>query len=322
MPTQVDGFILTRQWIKAVGQDANAAAQQVINDIAATLVRNAEQHNPPQSQLSHSIVSNLSAATADNSSATESEIEDRAIRADMATADWFRDAYAFFEDRLAEAFRGVHGLQIYKGRDALARLETLLKSPLTIQRHHANQPIWWWSGRGNMSIDGFKVLDDVRLWCLMSRYELLINTVAVFRTNKSYRSFVYVSVDADQPTGVSGITPEQIHDDIQEYGFSTEYVGFWNGRYVKGEEYEDGFAELDGKVVKLSNAESRTRYLSAYNFFLATQASAFSASENDEAVDNLCQSLLKGKLTIAQAVDDIGALPFSGHFNSLRLWMD
>ena len=317
LATQASGFILTRQWSKVIGQDAKVAAQQMTGDLASIPNARDSTSNLGEPDNSQSTISDQSGEILDDNNATHDELEDRFDRAEMARAEWLRDASVFLEDRLAEAFPGVRGLQTYQGQDALVRLKTLLKSPLTIARHHANTPLWWWRGSSNMYFDTFRVLDENRLWCLMSGYEFLINSVVVFRTLKSYRSFVYVSVDADKPTGVYPITSTWIEEHVRQYGYCEECVGYWNGHYVKGEEYDDGYAEIDGKSVRISGAERRRRYLSRYNFFISTQASVFSTGRNDQLIDRICRDLLENRLTLEHAASTLEKIPFSDRLSSL-----
>jgi hypothetical protein len=252
--------------------------------------------------------SNNDAKNANPSIGDANDVQEVAERASGAKAEreraaWFRDALDFFAGRLARTFPGTSGLRIFHGQEALTRLARLLETPLTLSYHNDNAPLWWWRGTMNMYIDHFAVLNDQELRCLLWHDELLIDTVAVYRSpTRDYRNFVYVATRPDQPTGIYPIDVGEIEQDIKLYGYSREETGYWKGRHVSRAEYDDGYAEIEGQIVRLKGAEVRCRYLTPYNFFVASQLSVLNNVTLDSTFEELCQKLLKGEIELDDVV--------------------
>lgn len=222
------------------------------------------------------------------------------------TALWYQHALDFFDERLCEAFPGARGLCVFSGQDAFRRVSRLLRDPLAISEgDHASCPLWWWRGIGHMFIDQFRVLDQGELKCLLGHDELVIDTVAVYREPRLYRSFVYVSALAEQPTGIRPITPRDIRGMVKEIGYAREGVGYWNGHYVTYEEYQDGHAEIDGEIIRIQGAELRIRHLTPYNLFISSQVSVLNSVSVDATVDEFCKGLLSGTISPETVVENI-----------------
>lgn len=257
------------------------------------------------------------------STPTSGTAVDRDTQAFLDRADQLHRALDLFSDRLAEAFPGVRGLRTFTGQAAISRLTRLLKDPLTIIQHRGEStPIWWWRGFQNNAIDRFFVPDNEKPRCVLGHDELLIESVSVYRSARDYRSFVYVTTRADDPSGVYTQTSEHIEEMVQTFGFAFEEMGFWNGQYVSRAEYDDGFAEIDGKSVRIRDAESRVRYLTPYNFFIASVTSVFNSPDGDSAMAPLCQSLLQGKANLEDVVQVVEDLELSGRIGEAYFWID
>ena len=182
----------------------------------------------------------------------------------------------FFANRVSAAFPGVRDLYWFTdGKEALDRLQILLKEPLAFENavgHGTSpNPIWWWRAGSCLPIEVFRRLSDTR--CLMDIHELEISKIAVYRSSAYYRSFVYVEVSPDQPTGLYPSDEETIRHRIEAIGYASEEYGLFQNIPITRACYDDGAAVVDGVVMDISGAELRVRYLSSYNFLIASQSS-------------------------------------------------
>jgi diguanylate cyclase (GGDEF)-like protein len=83
----------------------------------------------------------------------------------------------FFNDRVCDAFPGVRGLAVFDApNEIIARLSELLKEPLEFK---GQAPIWTMTGRGDMYLKRFEVIDDTRVRIGVHRY--VVKRLAVFR---------------------------------------------------------------------------------------------------------------------------------------------
>lgn len=237
------------------------------------------------------------------------------VQAERERAAWFRDALDFLARRLARTFPGTSGLRIFHGQQALSRLARLLEDPLTLSHHDDNAPLWWWRGTMDMYIDHFEVINSQELRCLIGHDELLIDTIAVHRSpTADYRSFVYLATCPDQPTGVYPTSASKIERDLALNGYSREDLGHWNGRYISREEYDDGYAEIDGQIVSLNDAELRRRFLTPYNLFITSQTSVLNSPEGDQISGDFCRLLLQETTSLDDVVQVIENLPLPQDF--------
>lgn len=68
------------------------------------------------------------------------------------------DSTSFFAFRFAQAFAGARSIKWFEGKDAVKRLNILLREPLTFEKPGGYvTPIWWWRD-GNLQISRFKRL--------------------------------------------------------------------------------------------------------------------------------------------------------------------
>jgi hypothetical protein len=230
----------------------------------------------------------------------------------LERAGWFHRALEFFEDRLCEAFPGVRRLREFSGPEAVTRLGRLLREPLQLGKH-SNAPLWWWRGRSDLPIDHFEVLDRDGSLCLLNQDELIVDQVFVYRSRRVYQSFVYIATHPSQPTGLyPPMTPEQLDADIRLYGYVYETVGYWQGRYLRWEEYTDGYTEIDGDIVELKAATERTRYFTPYNLFITSQTSVLNSIGFDKRLDKICRTLLQGTVGMEQVINEIESLELTG----------
>ena len=92
------------------------------------------------------------------------------------------------------------------------------------------------------------------------------------------------------------------------YGDRDE-AGYYKGKYVRREEYDDGFAEIDGTVVETSGeAELRVRYFRPTVVLVAPALSMVGAMANDPDRKRLVEHLEALHAVEREAVAEIGRM--------------
>ncbi len=218
----------------------------------------------------------------------------------------------FFADRIAKAFPGVRGLHWFKkSKEALDRLDLLLKQPLFFEKSvgygTTTDPIWWWRDTSSSWIKKLQRLSETR--CLLDRYELDIDKVAVFHSNAYYKCFVYVEVNRDKPVGVCETTEEDIERMVSNWGYALEEYGLFDQIPITRTCYDDGAAVINGTVVDTSSAELRVRYLSKYNFLIAPKFSPVNSRKFEKISGKIFNEILVHKGDLQELCDIIERLP-------------
>lgn len=218
----------------------------------------------------------------------------------------------FFAYRIAKAFPGIRGLHWFKkSKEALDRLDLLLKEPLFFEKGigygTTTDPIWWWRDMRSSWIKKLQRLSETR--CLLDRYELDIDKVAVFHSNIYYKCFVYVEVNRDKPVGVCETTEEDIDRLVSDFGYAWEEYGLFDQTPITRTCYDDGAAVINGNVVDTSGAELRVRYLSKYNFLIASKFSPVNSREFEKISGQIFNEILVGKRDLQELCDMIQRLP-------------
>jgi len=218
----------------------------------------------------------------------------------------------FFDNRFSSAFPGVRDIHWFTdGKQALDRLQLLLKKPIAFEKEMGHgtthDPIWWWRGVSCLPISVFRRLSDTR--CLMDVHELEISKIAVYRSRAYYQSFVYVEVSPDQPTGLYAADEATIHNLIESFGYAFEEYGLFQNIPITRACYDDGAAVIDGVVVDASGAELRVRYLSTYNFLIASKFSPINSSEFDALSKPLLTDMLSGRDHLKELCTILDRLP-------------
>lgn len=218
----------------------------------------------------------------------------------------------FFADRIAKAFPGIRGLHWFKkSKEALDRLDLLLKQPLFFEKSIGHgtttDPIWWWRDMRGLWIKKLQRLGETR--CLLDRNELDIDKVAVFHSDIYYKCFVYVEVNRDKPVGVCETTEEDIERLVSNFGYAWEEYGLFDQTPITRTCYDDGAAVINGNVVDTSSAELRVRYLSKYNFLIASKFSPVNSREFENISGQIFNEILVGKGDLQELCDIIERLP-------------
>jgi len=218
----------------------------------------------------------------------------------------------FFAYRITKAFPGIRGLHWFKkSKEALDRLDLLLKQPLFFEKSIGHgttvDPIWWWRDMSSSWIEKLQRLSETR--CLLDRYELDIDKVAVFHSNTYYKCFVYVEVNRDKPVGVCETTEEDIERMVSNWGYASEEYGLFDQTPITRTCYDDGAAVINGNVVDTSSAELRVRYLSKYNFLIASKFSPVNSRKFEKISGQIFNEILVGKRDLQELCDIIERLP-------------
>jgi hypothetical protein len=212
----------------------------------------------------------------------------------------------FFDNRVSGAFPGGRGARSFtEAAEAIKRLLLLLKAPTAFDMatgHNVmTDPIWWFRGVSSMPISVFRQLGHNR--CLMDEHELEINRVAVYRSLHYARSFVYIEARPDQPSGLYDMDTKKVEQSAAKYGYAAEEYAVFQGTMITRACFDDGAAEIDGEIVDVGGAEPRVRYLSPYNFVIASKFSAFNLPSCESEVNILLNDMMRDRATL----DDLTA---------------
>jgi serine/threonine protein kinase len=123
-----------------------------------------------------------------------------------------------------------------------------------------------------------KLSDDV--W-LINSWECKIESIWINKSYSEHRDYILL-ICAPMPSF-----------GMHSQALELEEAAWFMDRYITRGEYDDGFAEIDGKVVELKGrAEARIRATKRIFMFLATHAHDIVQGENEETVNQVIQNLL------------------------------
>lgn len=240
----------------------------------------------------------------DDGGSDKTEVGSRA----HAKFSWSHET-AFFAARFGNAFPGIRSIEWFKETtDIEERLSILLATPITFG---SNCPIWWWRGENN-AIQSFTKLGSGQF--LMNSQELKIAKIAAVYSMQYFRSFVYVEVEAAEPTGLYPDTPIHIND-VKKRAFFSSYMmeeyGIVDGKhFIKLTELDDGSAKIDGKIQSIAGrAEHRARYVTPYNFVISAKDSPITNPDFDRELKRHLDAILVGEGTLEELVKSASKLP-------------
>lgn len=226
------------------------------------------------------------------------------------------ESAAFFAQRFAEAFPGVRQIKWYDHAEAVKRLKVLLRDPLVFKNDHGyTTPIWWWRD-GNLQIPSFRILSKNTV--LLDTKELQIKRIAAVPSSDYYRAFVYIEAAPMKPCGLYEWDEEKIQKWVSDHGYAWEEYGLYKGKHhVNRAEYDDNAAIISGKLVKLDgDVELRERYITPYNFVIASHLSPINNMIFDSKLCDLLDGMLAGDTDIIELKEEVRRLPKS------RAWSD
>ncbi|MDN4632079.1 hypothetical protein QCD71_11175 [Sphingomonas sp. PsM26] len=217
------------------------------------------------------------------------------------------DSTPFFFERVGDAFPGKRGIYWTTGpEDVAMRLGRLLGGELRIGR---STPIWMFRGGISIGIERFRQIGPETF--LIGNHELKVSRVALCESPLYYRNFVYVECEGLTPTGIDARSSERLKEATEEgTSISEEYGLTDDGLLVTREEYEDGAAERDGKIIDTAGrTEVRIRYLTPFNFVLCAQLSPINNSQYDHRIGELLDGMLAGQDLLPTIIADVSKLP-------------
>ncbi|NMF57912.1 CHAT domain-containing protein [Pseudanabaena yagii] len=217
---------------------------------------------------------------------------------------------SFFSQRFSSSFPGVRGIQRFcSSSEAITRLSKLLEDPLKFNKHYC--PVWWFRGDRNFQIESFEHLEDDIV--LIDNQELKIKEVVAVNARSYYKCFVYIETYPMKPSGLYAWTEEkEIQDEIGRYGYCSEQFAVYQRKFlVNRSEYDDGAANIDGKIVDLDwkASELRTRYLSSYNLVVAAKENPLNTPSFDSSFEEIMNNILRGYASVEDLSEAILELP-------------
>lgn len=218
----------------------------------------------------------------------------------------------FFARRISQSFPGIEGLRWFLDpKEAISRLEILLRSPISFEESNLHgvhcDPIWWFRGGYCLPVNLFTRLSETR--CLVDVNELEIDKLAVFRSTADHRSLVYVEVRPDEPVGLYEVNTAHNQAMIESRGYAKEEYGLYQGTPITLACFDDGAAVINGVVVNTRGAKLRVRYLSRYNFLLASKASPINSKSFDRTSGPILDDMLRGRDRLDELCRIIEELP-------------
>jgi len=247
--------------------------------------------------------------------------DDSESHADSNVSKISMSSTAFFSYRVAKAFPGVRGIEwISEPKSAIKNLEVLLKDPLIFDSAPdiegvVKRPIWFF--RGHQSIDIFKFEKINRTKCLINFSECKIEKIAVYRCEPYYREFVYVELSPEDQTGLYNYTESDIERRVKNFGYADEEYGLYKGKYkITRNEYDDGAAEIHGKIVDVAgNVELRVRYLTKYNFLITGKFSPYNSPRFDMESEKYFNGVITGGVRYDEMFEFLKSLKKYNRFN-------
>lgn len=148
---------------------------------------------------------------------------------------------------------------------------------------------------------------------LINHDELKIRRIAAVPGATYKWNFVYVEVDAMEPTGLYEADPDRLEERIKMSGYAAEEYGLYAGSHIFNRgEYDDGGTYIDGVYVDTTgNSTLRVRYLTPYNFIIAPQDSPVNNMEFDSVLVSYMNRALNedAKLVIEELSREVAQLP-------------
>lgn len=139
--------------------------------------------------------------------------------------------------------------------------------------------LWWTQGSSDCPIENIRQLNE-DIW-LFDSSECLIEEIWVKKDHSLDHQYILLQCGARTNFGI-----------YEDYGQKSEEAAWFIDRYITRQEYDDGYAEIDGVVEKIEGrAEVRIRELERDFLFVATFANPINVdshrSKNREIVDSV-----------------------------------
>lgn len=232
------------------------------------------------------------------------------------------DSDVLWEQRLADAFPGTHGVTVISSTsEAIERLVVALRRPLHQLLFDADgqsregSPFWWFRGGPCMHIDYFAQVSETH--CYLDGKELNVARIAAYRTRVSgKRDFLYVETSPDTPTGLYEVPADLSLGASAIAGrvhHSEEYA-VWNDRPISRRDYDDGSTLVDGRPRRVLAAELRQRFLTPYNFLICGNRHAINEPRSDALIRDQLDRILSGDASLHDLADLVESLPLPSRY--------
>lgn len=222
----------------------------------------------------------------------------------------FGEPTPFFAHRLGKAFPGVRGIREFTDpKECLDRLEILLKHPLNKNTQRMTDPIWWFRGGSNLDIEKFKRVSPTKF--LMNSDEIEVKRIIVYISPHYFKRFVYVESYPEKSIGIYEKIDQQYMDEmVRLNGEYHEEYAVYEGHAITREEFDDGAAEIDGKIIDITGkAETRVRYLTPYNFIICAKWNPLNENKYDDTIETILNGMLMGVRNIDELVTLVEKAP-------------
>ena len=223
----------------------------------------------------------------------------------------YEESTVFFRRRMAAAFPGCRGLvEFTKAGDIHRHLSKLLETPLRFDESvvGATDPVWWFRGGSALDITSYKRIGWRRF--VLGWEELKIKRIMAFVDNgRYYSNYVYVEAKAQKPTKVNrkDYSKEHIAELKKHMSYVDEEYAIYKPcclfrKLVTKQEDDDGATTIFGKPIhmKRQHIETRSRFLTDYNFIIAAKGSAFNSQEFNRTSEGYFDGLLEGRVSDKQ----------------------
>ncbi len=188
-----------------------------------------------------------------------------------------------FDEALCEALPGGRGL--IKITDP-STVERVLKSIASRFVPRPHDDLWWSQGHSTLSIQKRLERSGTGDFWLMDHQEIRPIDAWVYKAPSSFdHEYVLLHCGSMPPFGI--YPPDTTKE--------SEEAALFQGRYITRQEYDDGWASIDGVSVSTDGkADLRVRNLIDDYFFIATKISSVVILQNASTVTQAYEDLLSG----------------------------
>lgn len=221
-----------------------------------------------------------------SASALRNMLKEAVKSSDIAQYDNLWYCLDQFDRFLCQNFPGKRGLFQVKDRRRIGEIVDALG------QEAARYQIWLGRGLQNIQIRSVRGLGK-DTW-LINQIESIIDSIWVNKDYSDYRHYMVLET-APMPSFRFDETSQPYED-----------AAWFADRYISRSEYDDGFAEIDGRVVELAGkAEPRARETTRNFWFVGTLGSNISWLGNDEMVRKVHQSLIENDAVDADILAEL-----------------
>ena len=144
---------------------------------------------------------------------------------------------------------------------------------------------------------------------LLDDQELEVTKIAAVDLGAYWNSFVYVEAGPVSASEACTLTETQVKERVEQVGYCDEEVCLFKGKYLPRGFWDDGAAEIEGKVVDFNGeAELRIRHLSKYNLLIAGNDSCVNCMEFDDPMEALMNQCLLSQDSLELLAKAVGKL--------------